>query len=93
MLKIGEKVKFKNDNAEDIDFLRDLNSDLQMDLSDRSITSREFDTIDKAIEQQSIFTVTGIEKDGSKAKGRLYVVSIGKTQLPYSFEEKRFEKQ
>lgn len=81
MLKVGDKVKFKNDR----NFLSDLESDLLQDLSDRSITGRAFDKIMDSITEGKTFTVAKIEH------GK-YGVVIGKTSMPYVFEEERFEK-
>lgn len=56
-LAIGDRVRLTEDESK----LSDLESDMQLDLADRSLSGRKFDAIFKAIEEKKAWVIVAID--------------------------------
>lgn len=85
--KVGDTVRIRNDKKDVENQLRlsDLESDMQMDLADRSLSGREYDIIWAAIEQGKPLTITAINDEGD------YELKAGKVAMSYTFAEDQLE--
>lgn len=79
--KKGDKVKIDtSDNNKLTGYL----ADLQMDLADRTISSRAYDIITEALEVGSVFVVTDIEESFGDQS---YLLKVGRTPLPFLVDD------
>ena len=85
MKKIGEKVKITKNRDRRSDF----ECDLLMSMQERDITGKKFDALMEAMEQDKLLTITALAPLTSTAvKPDGYVLSIGKYEFPFLFEDK-----
>lgn len=96
--KVGDLVIIRNDenDQENQSRLSDLQSDMQLDLQDRSLTGRAYDAFFIAIEKGRPFTVTAVVLHGNEWKPAsgyepAYELKLGKRALGYEMEESQLK--